>query len=386
MENTWHQLASLLQFASGVNTWETAKVAVQITIILYVIIWTWRRIRATQAERLVKGIMLLTTFWIACHMLGLTIITAIMREMIPVLLIGVVIVFQPELRRGLGYLGRTRFRFDLSLSDSQDEKAQDVIEQIIQAVRELSKNKTGALIVVEPPEGERDYISPGTTLNAEVSASLLISIFNSSSPLHDGAVVIRQNRIIAAGVILPMTDSTKLSYRYGTRHRAALGLSEKYDGLCIVASEETGAVSAANRGMLVRYNSADELADALNYMYHQMPDQKLGSQTPLQAFLQIFSKTSVRTSKESPRIHASDHPRRRAGDFPKDDGLDHSAGQSQPQAGDPHVSDSHASDSHAEDSRAEDSRAEDSRAEDLASELAARADDLQAENQAETTF
>ncbi len=315
MDDTWHQLMNMLQLAGVTKPWESFKVALQLVIIGYAIVWTWRRIRSTQAERLVKGIMLLATFWIVCHIIGLTIITAVLREMIPVLLIAVVIVFQPELRRGLGYLGRTRFRVDFSLSDTHNEKAKEVIEQIIQAVRELSRNKVGALIVVEPPEGERDYISPGTTLNAEVSASLLISIFNTASPLHDGAVVVRQTKIIAAGVILPMTDSTKLSHRYGTRHRAALGLSEKYDGLCIVASEETGAISAANRGMLVRYNSADELADALNYMYHQVPDQKIETQTPLQSFFQLFNRTRQPTN----RVAASDnaaHPRRRSSDFP----------------------------------------------------------------------
>lgn len=324
MDDIWHQALNMLQLAGRVNAWETAKVAVQLTIILYAIIWTWRRIRGTQAERLVKGIMLLATFWIGCQIMGLTIITTILREMIPVSLIGIIILFQPELRRGLGYLGRTRFRVDLSLSDTQNEKAKEVIEQIIQAVRELSRNKVGALIVVEPPEGERDYISPGTTINAEVSASLLISIFHTSSPLHDGAVVIRQSKIIAAGVILPMTDSTKLSHRYGTRHRAALGLSEKYDGLCIVASEETGAISAANRGMLVRYNSADELADALNYMYHQVPDEvKTESQTPLNSFLQLFNRNRGGKSGNN----SGDHPRRRSSDFPRDTNLDAAAAE-----------------------------------------------------------
>jgi diadenylate cyclase len=295
MDDFWHQLMSTLQLAGRFNAWEAAKVGLQILIILYAIIWIWRRIRATQAEWLVKGIMLLAMIWLACNMFGLTMIMAILKEMIPVLLIAVVIVFQPELRRGLGYLGRTGFHLDLSLSDTQNVMAKDVIEQIIRAAGELSRSRTGALIVVEPPEGERDYVSPGTTLNSEVSANLLLSIFNTASPLHDGAVVIRQNKIKAAGVILPMTDSTKLSYRYGTRHRAALGLSEKYDGLCIVVSEETGAISAANRGMLVRYHTAEELADALNYIYRQSEGQKAETQTPLSSFFQLFRSRQNKT-------------------------------------------------------------------------------------------
>lgn len=310
MDDIWHSLINKL--ASHYSPWSVALITVQIVIIGYSIIWTWRRIRATQAERLVKGIMLLAMFWITCHWMGLTIITAILKEIFPILLIGVVVVFQPELRRGLGYLGRTRFRMDFSLSDTNIEKARDVIDQIIQAVRDLSRSKIGALIVVEPPEGERDYISPGTTLNAEVSAPLLMSIFHPTSPLHDGAVVIRQNKIIAAGVILPMTDNTKISHIYGTRHRAALGLSERYDGLCIVASEETGAISAANRGMLVRYNTAEDLADALNYMYHT-DSPKIETHTPWQAFLQLFSR--VRHNNRAASTTGGDHPRRRATDF-----------------------------------------------------------------------
>lgn len=315
MDDLWRQIIAMSELGGRFNAWETAKIGLQFLVIAYAIFWTWGRIHGTQAERLVKGVMLFVSFWLVCYFMGLTIITAVLREMIPVLLIAVVIVFQPELRRGLGYLGRTRFRVDFAISDTHNEKAKDVISQIIQAVRELSRTKTGALIVVEPPEGERDYVSPGTTINADVSSSLLITIFNTSSPLHDGAVVIRQHKIIAAGVILPMTDSTKLNYRYGTRHRAALGLSERYDGLCIVASEETGAISAANRGMLVRYNTADELADALNYMYHQVPEQKNSSEphTPLNAFLQLFNR------RKPPIEKLAGHPRRRSTDLPRED-------------------------------------------------------------------
>ena len=312
MDDLWHQILSMVDL-SGLggrfNAWEIAKIIFQFLISGYAIFWTWGRIHGTQAERLVKGIMFFVSCWLVAYFMGLTIITAILREMIPVLLIAVVIVFQPELRRGLGYLGRTRFRVDFALSDTHNEKAKEVIAQIIQAVRELSRTKTGALIVVEPPEGERDYVSPGTTINADVSAGLLLSLFHTSSPLHDGAVVIRQNKIIAAGVILPMTDSTKLHHRYGTRHRAALGLSERYDGLCIVASEETGAISAANRGMLVRYNTADELADALNYMYHQVSEQKAESLSPLGSFLALFNR------RKQGAIEPGAIPRRRATDI-----------------------------------------------------------------------
>lgn len=319
MDELWRQLDTMIKLAlSSGQSLDLAKFIVQMVIIGYAVIWSWRRIRGTHAARILKGLMFLAVVWMLSSIFGLTLITTILKELVPVLVIAFIVIFQPELRRGLGYLGRTRFKLDFSLSDTADEKAQEVINQIILAVSELSRSRTGALLVVEPPEGERDYVSPGTTLNAEVSTSLLLSIFNPQSPLHDGAVIIRQDKIVAAGVILPVTDNPKLSNRYGTRHRAALGLSEIYDGLCIVASEETGAISAANRGMLVRYSSADELADALSYVYHQVPPQK--SEGPWQSLTGLLRGKRAPTG-EHPRPSA-DHPRRRSTDFPRDDRLD----------------------------------------------------------------
>ncbi len=265
------------------------KSIVEVAIIAYAAAWIWSRIKGTQAERLVKGILVLVAICLVSWLAGFTLITFILQQLIPVAVLALLIIFQPEIRRGLGYLGQgKRFKFDLTLSDSQKDKSNLVIEQLIIAVRELARTKTGALIIVEPPEGERDYLSPGVTINAEVSSNLLLSIFFPNSPLHDGAVIIRKDKIIAAGVILPMTENPKLSYRYGTRHRAAIGLSEIYDALCIVVSEETGHVSAASRGMLVRYGSADELAAPLAYMYNQGTDIKaLGT---LQSFFSLFGK------------------------------------------------------------------------------------------------
>jgi diadenylate cyclase len=184
---------------------------------------------------------------------------------------------------------------DLSLRNHEVDKSKRDIEQIIAAVKKLSKQRTGALIVVEPPTGERDYLSPGTKVDADISTNLLLTLFFPKSPLHDGAVVLRQHKIVAAGVILPMSGDPKLSTKYGTRHRAAIGLSELYDGLCIVVSEETGSISAANRGMLVRYNSAQELAAPLSYIYDQ---PSVGSvTTPWQAFANWFNRSNSSENK-----------------------------------------------------------------------------------------
>jgi diadenylate cyclase len=279
----------LNSFVDQVNWLSWIKTIIQVFIICYSGLWCWRRIAGTHAERLVKGILVLIAVSVLCWWLQLTLIVNILQHIIPAAALALVIVFQPEIRRGLGYLGRVQtFKFDLSLSNPDQAKISQDIKQIIKAVKELARNKTGALIVIEPPEGERDYLSPGTPVNADISASLLLTIFFPKSPLHDGAVVIRKDKIVAAGVILPITANPKLSYKYGTRHRAAIGLSEIYDGLCIVVSEETGAVSAASRGMLARYNNADDLAEPLTYLYQQGSENQ--SNNPLSSFLSLFGR------------------------------------------------------------------------------------------------
>lgn len=266
---------------------------IQIFIITYAGLWVWGRIRGTQAERLVKGVIILGVIFLASYFLEFKIITSLLQHIIPVAVMAMFVVFQPEIRRGLGYLGRVKtIRADLSLASSEAEKLKRDVTQIIAAVKELSRHKTGALIVIEPPEGERDYVSPGTPVNADISMNLLLSLFFPKSPLHDGAVVIRKGKIVAAGVILPMTADPKLSYRYGTRHRAAIGLSEIYDGLCIVVSEETGSISAASRGMLVRYHDAEELQDPIEYLYHTPETAAKTITNPWVSFLNLFKKGS----------------------------------------------------------------------------------------------
>lgn len=296
MDKVWLEFNGFWGAARIVDWVGLVKVAFELIIIGYAAIWIWSRIKGTQAERLVKGVMVLFTICILSWVTGLTLITAVLQQLIPVFVLALLIIFQPEIRRGLGYLGKSAFRVDLSIGDTDKERGAAVIKQIISAVRELSRTKTGALIVIEPPEGERDYLSPGTTINADVSAPLLIAIFLQTSPLHDGAVIIRQNKIVAAGVILPMTESPKLSQRYGTRHRAAIGLSEVYDGLCVVVSEETGAISAANRGMLVKYNTAEDLADPLSYVYyHGTVEAAAAKDTPFHSFLSMFGRRATKS-------------------------------------------------------------------------------------------
>ncbi|MDZ4835392.1 MAG: diadenylate cyclase CdaA [Candidatus Melainabacteria bacterium] len=269
--------------------WEVLiPLVIQVMIISYVMLWSWQRIIGSAAERIVKGVLVIAAVWGLAYLFRLTLITSLLHTFVPVVLIALIIIFQPELRRGLSHLGRMQsLKVDWSLTDAEFEKTKREVDQIVSAVRELSRSKTGALIVIEPSQGERDYVSPGTTVNADISTTLLLSIFFPNSPLHDGAVVIRQEKILAAGVILPMTDDPQLNYRYGTRHRAAIGLSETYDGLCIVVSEETGAISAASRGMLARYKAADDLREPILYLYNQGGVST--SPNPMSNFLSLFN-------------------------------------------------------------------------------------------------
>ncbi len=270
--------------------WEVLiPLVIQVMIISYIMAWSWQRIIGSAAERIVKGVLVIAAVWGLAYLFRFTLITSLLHTFVPVVLIALIIIFQPELRRGLSHLGRMQsLKVDWSLTDAEMEKTKREVDQIISAVRELSRSKTGALIVIEPSQGERDYVSPGTTVNADISTTLLLSIFFPNSPLHDGAVVIRQDKILAAGVILPMTDDPQLNYRYGTRHRAAIGLSETYDGLCIVVSEETGAISAASRGMLARYKVADDLREPILYLYNQGGVST--SPNPMSNFLSLFSR------------------------------------------------------------------------------------------------
>jgi diadenylate cyclase len=294
-----NELSKLLNHADAM-TW--AKDIFQILVICYAALWLWRRIAGTHAERLVKGMFILIAISFVSAWLKLTIITSILHHIIPAAALALVIVFQPEIRRGLGHLGRVKsFKFDLTPGSSDPKLIKNNIRQIILAVKELARTKTGALIVIEPPEGERDYVSPGTALHANISATLLLTLFFPKSPLHDGAVVIQRDKIVAAGVILPMTDNPQISYKYGTRHRAAIGLSETYEGLCIVVSEETGAISAASRGMLARYSSAEDLIEPITYLYERGP----ASDGPLNSFLSLFGRGAVNATSSNANSGAS---------------------------------------------------------------------------------
>lgn len=228
--------------------------------IIIVILWAFyqRFIKGSQSEKVVKGSFILIFFWIFSEILQivhLNILGMFLKSIVVVIALSLIVIFQPELRKFLGYLGQMDF-FHKAFSNLNEKEEINIIKEIIESVKYLSKSHTGALMVFQK-DLSNTYTDVGTMLNADLSTELLLTIFHVNTPLHDGAVVINGSKIISAGVLLPLTEDPKLSWKYGTRHRAAIGMSEHSDAICLVVSEETGDVSVAIDGVLKKY---DDLA------------------------------------------------------------------------------------------------------------------------------
>ena len=253
---------------------------IQILLIVGIVLLFYKRyIQHTNSEKFVKGAVALVFLWILSEILvalDLTILGVFIRSIVTLVALSLIVIFQPELRRFLGYLGQIDFFKRLFESDKNDEsnKSIDVIKEIIEAVKYLSKSHTGALIVFQN-DLSNTYHDVGTRLNADVSTELLLTIFHVNTPLHDGAVVISGSKIISAGVLLPLTDDPKLSWKYGTRHRAAIGMTETSNAACLVVSEETGDVSVTLDGTLKKYDDIPTLkADLENILGYKKPEQQ----------------------------------------------------------------------------------------------------------------
>ena len=222
--------------------------------------------RHTRGSALLKGLFLLLLIVIFSNILGLTSLNWLLLTVLQNGALVLVILFQPELRKMLERLGRSRLFTKNSRRNLEDDRG-TIIAEIIQTVVDLSRRRVGALIVFERQTGLQDVIETGTQLNAEISAPLLENIFEPNTPLHDGAVVIRDDQIMAAACILPLAEASGVSRELGTRHRAAIGISENTDAAVIVVSEETGIVSLAKDGTLKRPFTVDELREFLSGFY-----------------------------------------------------------------------------------------------------------------------
>jgi len=240
--------------------------AVDITIVAvflyYLILW----LRGTQAANLLRGLIFLATLYLAARLLGLQTLNWFFEKFSAAILVVLIIVFQPELRRTLERLGRGGFLRRMGLTPPASSW---FIRSLVRATEWLAENKAGAIIVLERNTGLNEFIESGTRLDSLISSELIISIFEPKSLLHDGAVIIQGDRIAAAGCLLPLSESKLLDKSLGTRHRAAVGLSEITDALAIVVSETNGAISIAENGYLTRFVTREILEEKLFSMYRE---------------------------------------------------------------------------------------------------------------------
>lgn len=241
---------------------------IQILIIALLLYFFMAWIQRTRAYTLLRGILVVAVFIIIAYVFQMSAILYITQKIASVALIALVIIFQPELRKALESLGNRSFLssvMSLSSGSQHDELFSDrTITEIVRAVNEMSEVRTGALIVIEQNILLTEYINTGITLDAEISSQLLINIFEHNTPLHDGAVIIRGDRIVSATCYLPLSDNARISKKYGTRHRAGLGISEQTDSYTIIVSEETGRVSVAYMGILTTGITASGLREQLH--------------------------------------------------------------------------------------------------------------------------
>lgn len=240
---------------------------VEIVILSVVIYMVMRWIKDTRAWMLLKGILIIVVFTFFASLFQMDTILWLINNAISIGIIAVVIVFQPELRKGLEELGRKKLLASALFFDNQKDSnkrfSDKSISEIVRACFSMGKVRTGALIVLERQELLKDYTTTGIEIDGIISSSLLINIFEHNTPLHDGAVIVRGDRILAATCYLPLTENRDLSKELGTRHRAAVGVSELSDALVIIVSEETGEVSIAAGGAITRNVDADSLRNKL---------------------------------------------------------------------------------------------------------------------------
>lgn len=273
MFETYLNLAVNFMHRMGIiNALEFFRATIDVSIVAFVIYKSIILLRDTRAYQLVKGIVILLVITQISEYLKLETITFLLRRLTEYGVFALIIVFQPELRKALEHIGRGKLGlkgiFDIDQNE-YEQRTNNLITEITKACEQLSKSYTGGLIVLERESKLGEVIRTGVSIDSEVNSHLLINIFCPNTPLHDGAVIIRGDRIVAASCFLPLTDNSELDNELGTRHRAALGISENSDSIAVVVSEETSKISLAINGQLTRNLNSETLKKALNKLLNQ---------------------------------------------------------------------------------------------------------------------
>lgn len=255
---------NFISLSPGAIGWsDVAEIIILAFLIYHIMLW----IKTTRAWALVKGFIVILIFLLFAYLFEMDTILWIAARIFNIGILAIVIVFQPELRRALEQLGQKNIITDIFSLEGTKEEAESfsdrTAEAIVKACVEMSKVKTGALIVIENSVPLGEYERTGIPLDARISSQLLINIFEHNTPLHDGAIIVRGNRVVSATCYLPLSDNMELSKELGTRHRAAVGISEVSDAMTIVVSEETGAISISQHSELERNVTAEVLREHL---------------------------------------------------------------------------------------------------------------------------
>lgn len=256
-----------------------------VIVVWYLVYKLIQLVRGTKAIQLFKGVGLFIVLRFLAGIVGLKTLSWLMDQVITYGVIAAIVIFQPEIRRGLEHLGRSSF-----FKTSKNEKRRDevLVQALDKAVQYMAKRKIGALITIERTTGLEEYIETGIPLDADVTGELLINIFIPNTPLHDGAVILRDDKIAVASAYLPLSESPLIPKEFGTRHRAAVGISEVSDALTIIVSEETGDVSITLNNRMLTELSRQEYLDVLNR--ELVPEEKPGKRNLLQSFFEGVNK------------------------------------------------------------------------------------------------
>lgn len=273
-------------FSENLSTWDIIVNLLDIFVVWFLIYRLFELVRGTKAVQLLKGVAIFIGIRIVAELIGLHTLSWLMNQVITYGVIAAIIIFQPEVRRGLEHLGHSAF-FKTSKKEELDDER--MILAFDKAIQYMSKRKIGALVTIQRSTGLDEYIETGIDLDADITGELLINIFIPNTPLHDGAVIVKDGKIAVASAYLPLSDSMLIPKEFGTRHRAAVGISEVSDALTFIVSEETGGVSITLSNDFLHDLTQEEYLAVMRR--ELLPDEKIvGRKSLLQTFLEGLTK------------------------------------------------------------------------------------------------
>jgi len=265
-------------FVDNLKSFNFLTDTLDILLVTYLIYLAIKFLRQTRAAPLIKGLLFVFGVTLLANLLKMNVTSFIISSLLEFGILALIIIFQPELRALLERVGRGNVtKISTIFTPESEQKAAAMREQaqmIVDAMIDMSRTKTGALVVIEGTTRLGDIIKSGTVIDAAISTELIMNVFYPKSPLHDGALILRGERMVAAGCVLPLTQNVSLSRELGTRHRAAIGMSEAADCLVVVVSEETGKISTAQNGILIRNLDSISLCDAIYHHIHKEEEKK----------------------------------------------------------------------------------------------------------------